>query len=132
MPHHLLDLAEPSERFTVARFQELARLVMADIAERGTRPLLAGIRPVSPSGRGPARAPGEDPAIRKVLEREAEAAGSERLFARLEALDPVAAAKIEPGNVRRIVRALEVPAITTSIQSGERRWRLSQFERLSR
>ena len=52
------------------------------------------------------------------LEREAEAAGAERLFARLEALDPVAAAKIEPGNVRRIVRALEVPAITGTPFSG--------------
>jgi tRNA dimethylallyltransferase len=62
--------------------------------------------------------PGEDPAVRKVLEREAEAAGSERLFARLEALDPVAAAKIEPGNVRRIVRALEVPAISGTPFSG--------------
>ena len=113
VPHHLLDLAEPSERFTVARFQELARLAMADIADRGTRSLLVGgsglyLRAVVDQ----LVFPGEEPAVREELEREAEAAGSERLFARLEALDPVAAAKIEAGNVRRIVRALEVPAIT--------------------
>ena len=93
VPHHLLDLAEPSERFTVARFQELARHVMADIGERGTRSLLVGgsglyLRAVVDQ----LVFPGEDPAVREVLEREAEAAGSERLFARLEALDPVAAA----------------------------------------
>ena len=117
--HHLLDLAEPSERFTVARFQELARLAMADMAERGARPLLVGgsglyLRAVVDQ----LVFPGEDPAVREELEREAEAAGAERLFARLEALDPVAAAKIEPGNVRRIVRALEVPAITGTPFSG--------------
>jgi tRNA dimethylallyltransferase len=89
------------------------------MAERGARPLLVGgsglyLRAVVDH----LVFPGEDPAVREELEREAEAAGSERLFARLEALDPVAAAKIEPGNVRRIVRALEVPAITGTPFSG--------------
>ena len=58
--------------------------------------------------------PGEDPTVRAQLEDEAEAVGVGRLFRRLEDLDPVAAAKIEPGNVRRVVRALEVAAITGS------------------
>ena len=56
--------------------------------------------------------PGTDPATRATLEREAAAAGAPRLYARLKELDPVAATKIEPGNVRRTVRALEVPAVT--------------------
>jgi tRNA dimethylallyltransferase len=119
VPHHLLDLAEPSQRFTVARFQELARPAIAGIAERDGRPLLVGgsglyLRAVVDQ----LVFPGEDPAIREELEREAEVAGSDRLFARLEALDPVAAAKVEPGNVRRIVRALEVPAVSGIPFSG--------------
>jgi tRNA dimethylallyltransferase len=56
--------------------------------------------------------PGEDAAVRAELEDEARAVGAATLYRRLERLDPVAASRIEPGNVRRIVRALEVPAIT--------------------
>ena len=115
VPHHLLDLAEPSNRFTVARFQELARETIADVRARGAEPLLVGgsglyLRAVADD----LRFPGEDPEVRAELEREAGAAGLERLYVRLLALDPVAAAKIDPGNVRRVVRALEVPAITGS------------------
>ena len=114
VPHHLLDLAEPSEPFTVARFQELARRA---IAERSTR---AGHRPLLVGGSGlyfravvdELEFPGPTPRHATELEREAEALGPERLYGRLAASDPVAAAKIEPGNVRRTVRALEVPAIT--------------------
>jgi len=109
VPHHLLDLAEPSERFTVARFQEEGRVVL----RRVERPLLVG-------GSGLyARAvvddlafPPEDPAVRAALESEADDLGVEELFHRLAETDPVAAARIEPGNVRRIIRALEVSAIT--------------------
>jgi len=104
-PHHLLDLAEPSERFTVARFQEEGRVVL----RRVERPLLVG-------GSGLyARAvvddlafPPEDPAVRAALESEADDLGVEELFHRLAETDPVAAARIEPGNVRRIIRALEL------------------------
>ncbi|MET0801981.1 MAG: tRNA (adenosine(37)-N6)-dimethylallyltransferase MiaA [Actinomycetota bacterium] len=112
-PHHLLDLAEPSERFTVARFQSLARRAIEGIHARGARPLLVG-------GSGlyyralvdDLLFPGEDPKVRAELEEEALAAGIDTLYRRLELLDPVAAGRIEPGNVRRVVRALEVPAIT--------------------
>ncbi len=58
--------------------------------------------------------PEEDSAVRAELQMEADAAGVGTLYRRLETFDPVAAAKIEPGNVRRVVRALEVPAITGS------------------
>jgi tRNA dimethylallyltransferase len=113
-PHHLLDLAEPTERFTVARFQAEAREVLGRI----DRPLLVGgsglyLRAVVDD----LAFPPEDPEIRRSLETEGEALGTLRLFERLADLDPVAAAKIEPGNVRRIVRALEVPAVTGSIFS---------------
>jgi tRNA dimethylallyltransferase len=115
VPHHLLDLAEPSERFTVARFQAAAREVLA----RVDHPLLVGgsglyVRAVVDD----LRFPPEDPEIRANLEAEASIVGPVRLFERLADLDPVAAAKIEPGNVRRIVRALEVVAITGTPFSG--------------
>lgn len=113
VPHHLLDVAEPSERFTVARYQALGREAIAGIRARGLPPLLVGgsglyFRALADE----LVFPGEDPSVRAQLEDEARAVGVGRLFARLEDLDPVAAAKIEPGNVRRVVRALEVAAIT--------------------
>lgn len=115
VPHHLLDLAEPSERFTVARYQAVGREAIASIRARGLRPLLVGgsglyFRALADE----LVFPGEDPWVRAQLEDEARAVGVGRLFARLEDLDPVAATKIEPGNVRRVVRALEVAAITGS------------------
>jgi tRNA dimethylallyltransferase len=113
VPHHLIDLAEPSERFTVATFQEAARSAIEGIAARGSRPLLVGgsglyFRAVVDDF----VLPGEDAGVRAQLEAEAAAVGVARLHARLEHLDPIAAARIDPSNVRRVVRALEVPAIT--------------------
>jgi len=109
VPHHLLDLAEPSERFTVARFQELARGVLRSVA----RPFLVGgsglyLRAVVDD----LAFPPEDPVVRASLEAEADDLGAEALYRRLAEMDPVAAARIEPGNVRRIIRALEVTAIS--------------------
>jgi len=105
VPHHLLDLAEPDERFTVARFQEEADAAIAGIEGRGHRALLVG-------GTGlylqavvdRLAVPGEWPAIREELD----ATGTEGLYRRLEELDPPAATRIDPANRRRVVRALEV------------------------
>jgi len=107
--HHLLDLAEPSERFTVSRFQDEADSVMRGAAS----PLLVGgsglyFRAVVDG----LVFPPEDPVVRSALQAEADELGSEDLYARLADADPVAAAKIDPANVRRIIRALEVTAIT--------------------
>ncbi len=109
--HHLLDLAAPSERFTVARFQAAAHELLARVPD----PLLVGgsglyLRAVVDD----LVFPPEDHAVRQALETEAAAVGVARLFERLADLDPVSAGKIEPGNVRRVVRALEVAAITGS------------------
>jgi tRNA dimethylallyltransferase len=109
VPHHLIDLAEPSERFTVARYQQDAR----DLLERVPDPLLVGgsglyFRAVADG----LRFPPEDPTVRASLEAEADALGADELYARLAAADPVAAARIDPANVRRTIRALEVSAIT--------------------
>ena len=109
VPHHLMDLAEPSERFTVARFQQAAH----DLLDRVPDPLLVGgsglyFRAVVDR----LRFPPEDPAVRASLEAEADALGAEELYERLSAADPVAAARIDPANVRRTIRALEVSTIT--------------------
>jgi tRNA dimethylallyltransferase len=109
LPHHLLDLAEPSERFTVARYQQAAYQLL----ERVPDPLLVGgsglyFRAVVDR----LRFPPEDPAVRASLEAEADVLGADELYARLSAADPVAAARIDPANVRRTIRALEVSTIT--------------------
>jgi tRNA dimethylallyltransferase len=109
VPHHLLDLAEPSERFTVARYQELARSALRSVA----RPLLVGgsglyLRAVVDD----LAFPPEDRVVRASLEAEADDLGADALYHRLADMDPVAAVRIEPGNVRRIIRALEVTAIS--------------------
>jgi tRNA dimethylallyltransferase len=113
VPHHLLDLVEPSEPFSVAAFQAAAREVADDVRRRGRPPLLVGgsglyYRAVVDD----LDFPGTEPTVRGELEREAVAVGAERLHRRLAGFDPVAAGKIEPGNVRRTVRALEVASIT--------------------
>ncbi|HEX6262897.1 MAG TPA: tRNA (adenosine(37)-N6)-dimethylallyltransferase MiaA [Actinomycetota bacterium] len=113
IPHHLADVADPTESFSVARFQALAREAVREIAARGRVPLLVG-------GSGlyfraavdDLEFPGTDPGLRGLLNREAGLLGPEWMHARLADLDPDAAAKIDPENVRRSVRALEVAALT--------------------
>jgi tRNA dimethylallyltransferase len=107
---HLLDLIEPTETFSVAQFQRVAREAIAEIEERGHRAVLVG-------GTGlyhravldDLELPGRYPALARALEAAACAPGGpQRLHRRLAALDPIAAGRIEPTNARRIVRALEV------------------------
>jgi tRNA dimethylallyltransferase len=113
VPHHLLDIWDVTEPASVAEYQRLARAAVDDIAARGKVPLLVGgsglyVRAVLEEF----AFPGTDPAIRARLEDELAVGGPEPLFARLQQADPVAAAKILPGNGRRIVRALEVIELT--------------------
>lgn len=113
VPHHLLDLAEPSEAFSVAAFQAAAREAANEVRLRGPRRLLVGgsglyFRAVVDD----LEFPGTDAGIRGTLEGEASVLGAEPMYRRLAEMDPVAASKIQPGNIRRIVRALEVAAIT--------------------
>ena len=113
VPHHLLDVAEPSEAFSVVRYQALACKALDAIGARGARPLLVGgsglyLRAVVDG----LEFPPTDAGTREDLERQAEALGAASLHERLAWADPRAAAKIEPGNVRRTVRALEVAAVT--------------------
>jgi tRNA dimethylallyltransferase len=114
VPHHLVDVAEPSEEWSVAQFQGEARGAIADIEARGKRALLVG-------GTGlyvqavidPLTFPPRDATVRAELEADVtDPGGLAAAFSELQAIDPVAAARIEPGNARRIVRALEVIRIT--------------------
>jgi len=111
--HHLLDLVEPSQAFSVAAFQAAAREAADDVRRRGARPLLVGgsglyLRAVVDR----LEFPGTESDVRDDLEEEAAFVGADRMHGRLAEMDPAAASKIEPANVRRTVRALEVAAIT--------------------
>jgi tRNA dimethylallyltransferase len=111
--HHVLDVVEPTEPFSVARYQHLAREALDGIDRRGARALLVGgsglyLRSVVDD----LEFPGTDPGMRGDLERQAEALGAESMHRRLVSADPQAASRIGPGNVRRTVRALEVAAVT--------------------
>jgi tRNA dimethylallyltransferase len=113
VPHHLIDVAEPSEPFSVARYQALASDVVERVRGRGARVLLAGgsglyFRAIVDR----LEFPGTDPAIRRELEIAAAVLGPRPLYERLQRFDPDAAGKIELHNVRRTVRALEVAATT--------------------
>jgi tRNA dimethylallyltransferase len=104
--HHLIDLADPEEEFSVARFQGAAREAVAAIEGRGHRALLVGgtglyLRAVVDG----LEVPGEWPEVRAELEAEADAGV---LHQRLAGLDPATAARTTPANRRRVVRALEV------------------------
>ena len=107
--HHGLDLVEPSQPYTVANFAATVGPIVADIASRGLQPLLvAGTGLYLRSLTDPMTIPGQWPDVRAALESRAQVDGSSALHAQLAELDPVAATRMEPSNIRRIVRALEV------------------------
>ena len=113
VPHHLIDVVDAEEPFSAAEFSRLATAAVEDIRGRGVRPLLVGgsglyFRAVADG----LRFPGTEPVTRGLLEAEAIALGPEPMHRRLRELDPVAASRIEPSNVRRTVRALEVAGVT--------------------
>jgi tRNA dimethylallyltransferase len=109
VPHHLLDVWPVTRTATAAAYQQLCRAVVDDLRMRGRTPVLVG-------GSGlylraaldELHFPGTDPALRAALEADLERDGPLALHARLAALDPAAAARMEPTNGRRVVRALEV------------------------
>ena len=114
MPHHLVDIVDPHESYSAARFRDDALALMREISERGRLPLLAGgtmlyFRALL---EGLADLPEADPAIRLVIDTMAEASGWPALHAELARVDPATAARLAPGDSQRIQRALEVYYIT--------------------
>ena len=113
VPHHLLDVLHVRDEASVAAYQRQVRVTIDDITSRGKLPVLVGgsglyVR----AALDRLEIPPTDPAVRAELEREALAMGAAVMHERLTAADPVAAQHILPGNVRRIVRALEVIELT--------------------
>lgn len=111
VPHHLVDIIEPDDFLTLARFQQMTYAVIDDLHRRGKLPLLVGgtgqyITAVVEGWSIPQVAP--NMALRDELEAFAAAHGADALYARLMDLDPAAAHRIHPNNVRRVIRALEV------------------------
>ena len=124
VPHHMIDLVDPDEPFTLALYQTGAYRTINDIISRGRVPVLAGGTPlyVNAVVQGwtiPRVEP--EPELRQKLEREAREHGSEQLHERLKTLDPVAAEAILPSNTRRVIRALEVIALTGQPISAQQR-----------
>ncbi len=113
-PHHLIDILDPSECYSAARFREDALRVMAQIGANGRIPLLVGgtMLYFRALFQGLSALPDADPAVREALEREAAALGWHAMHARLGEIDPVAAARIHPNDPQRIQRALEVYELT--------------------
>ena len=125
VPHHLIDVCDPSEAYSAGRFRRDALELIGSIRARGRLPLLVGgtmlyFRALT---RGIAPLPEADPVVRAAIDRRAQAVGWPALHAELAARDPEAAARIRPADRQRIQRALEVLEIT-----GER---LSQLQRLA-
>jgi tRNA dimethylallyltransferase len=134
VPHHLVDVADPDETWSLAIFQERARQVIAGIYERGRLPLLVGgtgqyVRAVTEGWTPPEVEP--DMRLRSELERLAGQHGKDWLHARLERLDPAAAAQIDARNLRRTVRALEVILATGRLFSGQRGQAESPYQLLT-
>lgn len=114
VPHHLVDVVDPGESYSVARWLAGAAEAVEAARGRGRRILFVGGTPLYLRALrdGLARVPGEDPEFRKVAAEEAAAHGPVQLHARLAAVDPEAAARIHPHDAKRIIRALEVERVT--------------------
>ncbi|MBC8140481.1 MAG: tRNA (adenosine(37)-N6)-dimethylallyltransferase MiaA [Armatimonadetes bacterium] len=114
---HLVDVADPDEDFSLSDFERLANPIIAEIRRRGKTPILAGgtglyVRGLTATLSVPAVAPNE--ALRASLREQ----GAEALYDRLQTVDPASAAKILPGDVKRMIRALEVYETTGQAMSS--------------
>jgi len=111
VPHHLIDIVNPDEDFSLAHYQQLAYKTIEDINQRNKLAFLVGgsglyVWSVLEGWQIPAVAP--DLELRRRLEAKAAGGGEAGLYEELARLDPAAAQRIDPSNVRRIIRALEV------------------------
>jgi tRNA dimethylallyltransferase len=124
VPHHVLDVVDPTQPFTLADFQRLAVQAISEVRARGRLPLLVGgtglyIRAIVDDLVIPPVPP--DPLLRERLEAEERAHRPGHLHQRLAELDPVAATRIHPANLRRVIRALEVTMTTGKPISAQQR-----------
>jgi len=125
VPHHCIDIAEPSEAFSVAQYVQHADRAIEAVAARGATVLAVGGTSlyIKALCEGLFEGPSKDEAFRASLKARAKAEGLEKLHAELSALDPAAARRIHPNDQRRIVRALEVIHATGSpISDLQKQW----------
>ena len=114
IPHHMVDVAEPTEEYSAARYAREAAAVIRDVTARGRLPVLVGgtglyYRALT---RGFFPGPSRDTALRERLDAVARARGPERLHRWLARVDPASAVRIQPRDLKRLVRALEVYLLT--------------------
>ena len=114
IPHHLIDIVEPSEEFSVAEYVERAERAIFEIQSRRHPVFIVGGTPLymKALSEGIFEGPGADPTIRARLTATAEREGRNALSEQLRRVDPVAAERIHPNDLRRLVRALEVFELT--------------------
>jgi tRNA dimethylallyltransferase len=128
VPYHLVDVVEPSEAFSVARYLELAEAASADIRARNKPVIFAGgtAMYIKALLYGLFAGPGTDGAIREKLKGRIESEGIASLHAELAKADPAAGERIHPNDSKRIIRALEVIALTGKpITDHQRQWESS-------
>jgi tRNA dimethylallyltransferase len=114
IPHHMIDVADPTEEYSAARYSREAAIIIRDITTRGALPILVGgtglyYRALT---RGFFPGPSRDTALRSRLERIAHRRGPEKLHAWLCRVDRPASMRIQPRDLKRIIRALEVYLLT--------------------
>ncbi|RYL95263.1 tRNA (adenosine(37)-N6)-dimethylallyltransferase MiaA [Sporolactobacillus sp. THM7-4] len=111
IPHHLIDICDPGEEYTVADFQKDAREKISEITSRGNLPILAGgtgfyVKAALFDYRF--SSPGVNQALRRKMDQIVREEGPAALYKKLKAVDPATASRIHPNNVVRVMRALEV------------------------
>lgn len=114
VPHHLVDILEPHEEYSLAEYVAAAHQAAKAIRQRGRQALFVGGTPLYLKAllRGMFQGPPADPQLRQQLAEEERRFGPGHLHRRLAAVDPVAAGRLHPNDLRRLVRALEVYAKT--------------------
>jgi len=120
VPHHVIDVVEPDEDFSLAMYHQLAIEALKAIRQKGKLPLLVGgsglyVWSLVEGWKIPQVPP--DQKLRRRLEARAEQEGSQSLYRELQDIDPSAAAKISPKNIRRVIRALEIYHATGQLPS---------------
>lgn len=110
IPHHMIDVAEPDEDFSVSRYCSMAAPIVDDIVARGKTAIIAGGTGLYMDSliRGNAFAPFPSTGVRERLEAQADSEGMEAMLSRLSSIDPEAAARLHLSDRKRIIRALEV------------------------
>jgi tRNA dimethylallyltransferase len=133
VPHHLVDIIEADKEFSLAEYQRLANDAIQDIQRRGKIPFLVGgsglyVRAILEGWIIPKVAP--DVLFRQGLEKRAELGQGDDLYRELKEIDPAAAEQIDPHNIRRVIRALEVNKVSDSTFSRLQKKQAPPFQTL--